>query len=174
MPKDPAREKSEDEAARTQVLLAAYVVTLAVVVIALLAIILAFHYAKASQTTSVLGVVVPLFTAVIGVAVGGGAGALAGSAGKRGVQRQLSSATTRLTSIETEMGVLRPGIATIFANLASGLESPAGTTQLASRVARQGTDGTSHDEERVITEYGQLAQVTSSLGRIEGLLAEPT
>ncbi len=173
MPKDPDREKSDAEAARTQVLLAAYVVTLAVVVIAVLAIVLAFHYAKSSQTTSVLGVVVPLFTAVIGVAVGGGAGALAGSAGKRGVQRQLSSATTRLTSIQEEMGVLRPSIATIFGSLASGLESPAGTTRLASRVTRQRADGTSHDEERVITEYDQLAQVTSSLGRIDGLLSEP-
>jgi hypothetical protein len=57
----------------------------AIGVIVLLTLVLAFHHPTASDTTSVLGVALPALTAIVGAALGGGAGNAVGSAGKRSV-----------------------------------------------------------------------------------------
>src|ERR1700678_3539425 len=61
-------------------------------VIVALTLVLAFHYSKAADAVSVLGGAMPVLTAAIGAALGGGAGNAVGAAGKKGVQKDLDQA----------------------------------------------------------------------------------
>jgi hypothetical protein len=116
-----------------QTKLIVYVMTLVILVIAGLTLILAFHYPSGSDTTSVLGVVVPIFTAGIGVLVGGGAGVAAGAAGKQSTQAKLTTSTDTMTSLLDQMTGLEKEVATLSGNLHKHLSHSPGAMTLSIR-----------------------------------------
>lgn len=133
-------------------------------VIVLLTLVLAFHYSKASDTTSVLGVAIPALTAIIGAALGSGAGNAVGSAGKAGVQQQLTQAVNTATAAKSQVAALNEHIVPLFASLKQNLPSPAGENRLMLASAVGGTAG----DQGINT--ANLDAVTTALGRLDGLL----
>lgn len=101
-----------------------------VAVIVVLTLVLAFHYPKSSDTTSVLGVAIPALTAIIGVVIGGGAGNAVGSAGKSAIQTDLTRANAVLNSAGSEVQVLSNQVNHVFGQLKQNLASPAGESRL--------------------------------------------
>ncbi len=133
-------------------------------VIVLLTLVLAFHYSKASDTTSVLGVAIPALTAIIGAVVGGGGGVAVGSAGKAGVQKQLTQAVNTASAAKSQVAALNETLVPLFASLKQNLPSPAGETRLMFAGAAGGTGR----EQGIDT--ASLDAVTTALGRLDGLL----
>jgi hypothetical protein len=99
-------------------------------VIVVLTLVLAFHYPKSSDTTSVLGVAIPALTAIIGVVLGGGAGNVVGSAGKSAIQTDLTRANAVLSSAGAEVQTLSNQVSQLFGGLKQNLASPAGESRL--------------------------------------------
>jgi hypothetical protein len=94
-----------------------------------IALPIAFHYAKASDATSVLGVILPVFTAILGAALGTGVGSAAGASGKKAVENQLTQTHQALQSVSRELPDLSAKVATVFSQVKTGLQSPAGEAQ---------------------------------------------
>jgi hypothetical protein len=65
-----------------------------------------FHY-LATNAKTVLAIVIPAFTAVVGAVLGGGAGVAAGSAGKKTVQNQLATSQGKLKEASTTLPILK-------------------------------------------------------------------
>jgi hypothetical protein len=88
-------------------------VSLAVLVcgcVVTLTLVLAFHYATSKDTTSVLGVVIPIFSAIIGLVAGGSAGLATGSAGKKATQAALNTASAALKTKDDATRELAPRV----------------------------------------------------------------
>lgn len=114
------------------------ILLLVVIVLACLlaaTLVIVFHYPKAGTTTSVLGVVIPVFTALIGAALGTGAGAVAGAAGKKTSDQQLATANQKLSTIHQQAKTLQARQATVFGAMKTGLASPAGQARLVAESA---------------------------------------
>ncbi len=133
-------------------------------VIVVLTLVLAFHYPKASDTTSVLGVAIPALTAIIGAVVGGSGGVAVGSAGKAGVQKQLTQAVDTATAVKSEVAALNGHIVPLLASLKQSLPSPAGENRLILASAAGGTSGNQG------IDTASLDAITTALGRLGGLL----
>jgi hypothetical protein len=141
--------------------LVAYVVSISVLGVVLLTLILAFHYTKAADATSVLGVVIPKFSAVIGVVVGGGAGVAAGSAGKKSVQDNLTATQNKVESAKTQMNQLEDMVKKVFEQMQQNLSSSPGVGAL--------TLGPNLDSTHV-ADFGDLDSINSKMGHVKGLL----
>lgn len=126
-----------------------------------LTLTLAFHYPTSSDTTSVLGVVVPIFTAVIGVIVGGGAGLATGSAGKKAVQDDLDDSTNKVHTARSELDALDAAVTKVFATIKQNLTSRQGSLKLFA--APLGDD-------QPVADLEEMDQITSSIAHIKGTL----
>ena len=144
-----------------QTLLVAYVASLAIVGAFLLTLILAFHYATAADTTSVLGVVIPIFSAVIGAVLGGGAGVVAGAAGKKSAQASLAATQSKVESAKAQMKELEDMVKKTFEQMQQNLSSAPGVP--AFTLAPQ-LDSVH------IAEFADLDNINSKMGHIKGLL----
>jgi hypothetical protein len=114
------------------------VIVLACLLVATLVIV--FHYSKASTTTSVLGVVIPVFTALIGAALGTGAGAVAGAAGKKSSDQQLATANKKLGDTHQQAAVLNTKVAAVLGAVKTGMSSPAGQARFVVAAAPPGAE----------------------------------
>lgn len=124
---------------------------------------IAFHYPKASDATSVLGVILPIFTALLGAALGTGVGNATGSAGKKAVEGQLSRTKGALRSVKAELPQLAAHVSSVFSEVQLGLGSPAG----GAHYALLGTDIGEPGAQINITD---IQGATASIARIQGLL----
>jgi hypothetical protein len=136
----------------------------AISVIVLVTLVLAFHYPTASDTTSVLGVALPVLTETVGAALGGGVGNAVGSAGKRSVQQDLTQANRAIAGANAEVATLAAHIEPLFATLKRDLPSPAGESLLMLRGAPDQPQG-GHG-----IPLGDQDTVSSALARLGGLL----
>ncbi len=146
---------------KDQLLLIAYVVTLCVVGVMVLTLFLVFHYAKASEATSVLAVVIPIFSAVIGVLVGGGAGAAAGSAGKKAVQNDLTTARNKMEIARRNVDQLHG----LYRALASNLQTNLSTVTRSSALLLE-----PRDDAQVVVQFADVDAINAKIGEIDGLL----
>jgi hypothetical protein len=112
------------------------VIVLACLLVATLVIV--FHYSKAATTTSVLGVVIPVFTALIGAALGTGAGAVAGAAGKKSSDQQLATANKKLGDTHQQATALNTKLAAVLGAVTTGMSSPAGQARFVVAAAPPG------------------------------------
>lgn len=142
-------------------------------VIVTLTLVLAFHYPKASDATSVLGVAIPALTAIVGAAVGGGAGNAIGAAGKKSVQQDLTQANRTLASAGTEVASIKANLEPLFGTLKRDLPSPAGESRLMLMSQSGGNEFVQDDNARGI-DTTSLDTITASLGRLEGLVGGAT
>jgi len=126
-----------------------------------LTLALAFHYPTASDTTSVLGVVAPIFTAVIGVIVGGGAGLATGSAGKKAVQDDLDDSTAKVQTARSELEVLDSAVTKVFGTIKQSLTSRQGSLKLYATLAPDGEP---------VADLEELDTITSSIAHLKGTL----
>lgn len=154
-------EASSSAMSSRQIWLIAYVVSIAVIGVVLLTLILAFHYTTAADASSVLGVVIPIFSAVIGVVVGGGAGVAAGSAGRKSLQDNLTATKGKVDSAKTQMVELEAMVKKLLEQMQQHLSSPPGVGAL--------TVDLTEDSPHVV-EFTQVDNITSKLGHIKGLL----
>ena len=143
---------------------------LVLVAIVLTTLILAFHYQKASDTTSVLGVAIPALTTVIGAALGVGVGAAAGSSGKQAVQQQLSSTQDTLSKTQSKVQQahdvvtgLDPELKEVLGWLQTQSNSEAGSNMLTVNVAGR-------PDPQPTLNSSLLDDVNTSIGRLHGLL----
>jgi hypothetical protein len=146
---------------KQQLQLIAYVVTLIVVAAVLVTLILSFHYRRSSDATSVLSVIAPIFTALIGVVLGGGAGIAAGSAGKRAVRGELNVANGRLDRAKTKMRSVEALYQPLAAKLQTNLDSRSGSEEL-SYVAG--------DRTHSVVKLKELDEINSQLSELKGIL----
>jgi hypothetical protein len=165
-PVDPAAQAAADSTRQGKYV--AYVVTVVLIAAVGLTVVLAFHYPKSSSTTAVLEVVVPIFTAAIGVVVGSSAGHLAGSAGKGIVQTQLNSTKSKLDVIRAEMLHVGPNTTSLFEDMKAQFPSRALDPHLTIR-----TDGDARVEDRVAS-MPAMDDITLRIGRIQGVLQDPS
>jgi len=144
-----------------QLLLAVYCVTVAVAAVVGLTLVTVFHYSTSTDAASVLGVVIPVFTAVIGVAVGGGAGAAAGSAGKKAAQKETASARTKLAAAKL-----------LTAEVSKNYEQHAEllTTSLPSGPASRFLTTTVNGEAHNVADSTKMTEISRQLGYLEGIL----
>lgn len=122
-PASPAPAMATPTLTTTQVIVIFVLVLGAIVA---LTITLAFHYPAGSDATSVLGVVLPALTAIIGVVAGGGAGVAVGAAGKTAVQQDLARATITAQQAATEWQTLQGHLGFVLPELKRDMVSPAG------------------------------------------------
>jgi hypothetical protein len=122
-----------------------------------------FHYPKASDATSVLGEVLPIFTALLGAALGTGVGNATGAAGKKAVEGQLSQTKQALRSVNSELPELTTHVGNVFSQLRNGLQSPAGQ-------ARFFAVGVAGGEPTAEVDIESMDRVTASLARIQALV----
>jgi hypothetical protein len=144
-----------------QLQLIAYVVTLCVLGVVILTLVLVFHYAKASDATSVLAVVIPIFTAVIGVLVGGGAGAAAGSAGKKAVQDDLAATKNKMEIARNNVNQLQG----LYQTLATNLQTNLSTVSRSSALLLEPREGS-----QAVVQFSHIDDINNKIGEINGLL----
>jgi hypothetical protein len=154
-----ADKKSDLTPSQSKLLILFSAFTIGTVVI--LTLVLTFHYPTASDTTSVLGVIVPIFTAVIGVIVGGGAGLATGSAGKGAVQHDLDTSNSKIESAQRELNSLDTKIAGAFDTIRQNLTSRQGSLKL---VASPDSGN------EPIADLSELDGISSSIAHIQGIL----
>ena len=133
----------------------------AIAAVVALTLILAFHYETASDATSVLGEVVPIFTAVIGVLVGGGAGVATGSAGKQTVQSKLTASTAKVMSARSELDALDVAVTQAFETIKQNLISRSGSLKLFAGV---------QSDDEPIADLGDMDSITSTIAHLKGIL----
>lgn len=143
---------------------AVFIIAIVIGSIIAITLAIAFHYPKASDTTSVLGVVLPVFTAVLGAALGTGVGNATGSAGKKAVEGQLSQSKQVLTSVRSELPQLQTNVGTVFAQLKQGAASQPGQAAFTIAAAPAGTT------DPASVDMAVLDAAAASLARIQGLL----
>lgn len=146
---------------RRQLLLAAYLATLVVAAVVGLTLTLAFHYTAASDASSVLGVVIPVFTAAIGLAVGGGAGVAAGTSAKLAAQRETKAANAKLAAAKKTTTELSQHFQSHASRLTTALPKPP--------QGRLYTMSLSN-EDVAVADTGEVAEIQHKLGVLEGLL----
>jgi hypothetical protein len=140
-------------------------------VIVALTLVLAFHYSKASDAVSVLGVAMPVLTAAIGAALGGGAGNAVGAAGKKGVQQDLDQANQTLDSAGTEIRAVKSKVDSLISTLKEGLDSPPNESRLLFSRTLAGDQADQDVTQGVDT--ASLDEITSGLSRLDGLVNRP-
>jgi hypothetical protein len=119
-----------------------------------------FHYPMASGATSVLGVVLPIFTAVMGAALGTGVGNATGSAGKKASDQKAAQAKQSLLAIKMELEVGKPKANGVFTGVKTSMSSPAGLAQF--------LVGTPGDPQQVPPiNISDMDEASSSLERIQ-------
>jgi hypothetical protein len=138
-----------------------------------LTMVMVFHYPQASDTTAVLGVVLPTLTLVLGGIAGSGAGRAVGSAGKQQVQQNLDVADRKLTSASEESVYLITTIAPMTSRLRSRLVSPPGRSHLMLYGGQSIEGQVDWAQEEPLADLEELDKVTASLARLQTLL-EPT
>ncbi len=95
-----------------------------------------FHYPMASGATSVLGVVLPIFTAVMGAALGAGVGNATGSAGKKASDQKAAQSRQSLLAVKEALQRGKPKVDGVFDTVKSSLLSPAGQANFMATPAR--------------------------------------
>jgi hypothetical protein len=80
----------------------------------------------------------PVFTALIGAALGTGAGAVAGAAGKKSSDQQLATANKKLGDTHQQATVLNTKMAAVLGAVKTGMSSPAGQARFVVAAAPPG------------------------------------
>ncbi len=135
--------------------------TVAVAAVVGLTFLTVFHYPTATVAASVLGFVIPVFTAVIGIAVGGGAGAAAGSAGKKAAQSEAMAANKKLAIAKQITSELSENYRRHAEYLTTSLPSGPGSSYLTTEV---------NGEVRNVADTTSMALISHQLGQLEGLV----
>lgn len=154
-----AEEKMDNKLMTTrQAVIAGVVVFLVVAAMAAISLA-AFSAYGAAGAAKVLAVIMPALSAVIGAAIGGGAGVAAGSSGKQAVQNQLTAAKGNLRTAATELDGLKRDLATLHEPIRVRMTSPSGISGFKTE-----------DEAEPIVSFDQLDHVTERLARLDTLL----
>ena len=134
------------------------VIMTGVVPIFVLTLILAFHFQSATDTTAILGAIIPIFTAVVGILVGTKAGQAAGTAAKKSSDNYLLTANDLTQTLSQQIAATHGAIKT-------KLSKRSGSSDLSLRV---------QDVEYPIVQDSEFEGISTTVAKLQGVLAAAT